>query len=52
MERIFVTLLLIMIAVASFMGINSWFNDEKTTMMNTTTSQIEKAKNDIQDNIK
>jgi hypothetical protein len=52
MDRIFVTLLIVVIAVTSFIGLNNWFNSKETTMINTTSSHIEAVKNSIEDNIK
>jgi len=52
MDRIFVTLLIIVVAIALFIGLNSWFKSEETAMINTTSSHIETVKNNIEDNIK
>jgi len=53
MDRILISLLLVLLGVGAFFGIQRWYVDKESKIRTNTTNQVNKAvKNSIEDNIK
>jgi len=52
MDRILISLLLVLLSVGAFFGIQRWYVDEESKIRTNTTDQVNKATKNIQDNIK
>lgn len=46
MDKILVTLLLVIVGVAAVVGLQSWMSDQKNTMQNSALDQINKVYNE------